>query len=170
MVNEIAKILRENGAVEFGEFTLASGAKSNYYLDVKTAMTKPVVLSEIAKSISGRFTFDVVAGVAVGGVPLATAVSLASKRPFAIIRSQEKSHGKGGRIIGHVEGRHVLLVEDVTTSGSSALYGAKSLRDEGAVVETVVTVVDREAGAAGMLGREGLSLVALARASEILEA
>lgn len=170
MVNGIAKILRENGAVEFGEFTLASGAKSNYYLDVKTAMTKPLVLSAIAKFIAGRFSFEVVAGVAVGGVPLATAVSLASGRPFAIIRSQEKSHGKGGKIIGHVEGRCVLLVEDVTTSGGSARYGAQSLREEGALVETVVTVVDREAGAAEMLGREGLSLVALARASEILEA
>lgn len=170
MVNGIAKILRENGAVEFGEFTLASGAKSSYYLDVKTAMTKPLVLSEIARSIAERFSFDVVAGVAVGGVPLATAVSLASGKPFAIIRSQEKSHGKGGTIIGYVAGRRVLLVEDVTTSGGSALYGVKSLRDGGASVDTVVTVVDREAGAAGMLGREGLSLVALAKASEILEA
>jgi len=69
-----------------------------------------------------------------------------------------------------VEGRRVLLVEDVTTSGSSALQGIRALREAGGVVDTAVAVVDREAGAKEGLAREGVRLEALAKASEILRA
>ncbi len=110
-----------------------------------------------------------VAGVAVGAVPIAVAVSLASGRPFAIIRKAEKDHGKAGTIIGEVSGRNVLLVEDVTTSGGSALYGLAALRAAGAHVDLVVTVVDREAGAHEALAEKGASLHALVRVSELMD-
>ena len=77
MVNRILDLLIQYKAVEFGDFTLASGAKSKYYVDVKTAIMQPELLSEIAAEVAAKYDFDVVAGVAVGGVPLATAVSLA---------------------------------------------------------------------------------------------
>ncbi len=170
MVNEIVQLLLSYKALEFGDFTLASGEKSSYYLDIKRVVTEPEALRRIAAVISRRYNFDVVAGVAVGGVPLAVAVSLTSKKPFAIVRSEEKGHGKSGRIIGNVEGRRVLLVEDVTTSGSSALQGIRALREAGGVVDTAVAVVDREAGAKEGLAREGVRLEALAKASEILRA
>lgn len=169
-MNEIARLLKEHGAVRFGDFVLASGARSSYYMDIKSVVTDPAVLSAIAAAVARKFSFEVVAGVAVGGVPLAVAVSLASGKPFAIVRSQEKSHGREGKVIGQVKGRQVLLVEDVTTSGDSAVLGARALRDEGAVVDTVVTVVDRGAGAEVSLRRHALELVALATAAEILEA
>jgi len=73
-------------------------------------------------------------------------------------------------IIGDVERKRVLLVEDVTTSGSSALMGIRALREAGGIVDCVVTVVDREAGAERNLEREGVRLEALAKASEILGA
>jgi len=107
--------------------------------------------------------------VAVGAVPIAVAVSLASGRPFAIIRKAEKDHGKAGTIIGEVSGRNVLLVEDVTTSGGSALYGLAALRAAGAHVDLVVTVVDREAGAHEALAEKGASLHALVRVSELMD-
>lgn len=168
MVNRIATLLKENGAVEYGEFILASGAKSSYYLDVKSALANPAVLGEVGKEIAGMASFDMVAGVAVGGVPIAVATSLASGRPYAIIRAGEKSHGKGGRIIGSVAGKRVLLVEDVTTSGGSVLRGIDALREAGALADTVITVVDREAGAEDALAQRGVRLVALSRASEML--
>jgi orotate phosphoribosyltransferase len=168
MVNRIARLLKENGAVEYGEFVLASGAKSSYYLDVKSALANPFVLKAVGEEIAGMVTFDVVAGVAVGGVPIAVATSLASKKPYAIIRAGEKSHGKAGRIIGKVTGMRVLLVEDVTTSGGSVIRGIQALRAEGALVDTVVTVVDREAGAPDALLKLGVRLAALSRASEIV--
>jgi orotate phosphoribosyltransferase len=169
MVKKIADMLIGHGAIEFGEFTLASGAKSPYYVDIKTAVTNPELLLAIAQEIAKDRTFDMVAGVAVGGVPLAVAVSLVSKKPFAIIRAAEKDHGKKNRIIGDVAGRDVLLVEDVTTSGGSARYGIEALRAAGARADRVVTVVDREEGAAPLLAAKGIRLTALVRAGELMD-
>lgn len=170
MVKEIVELLKKHGALEFGEFVLSSGEKSRYYLDVKKVVTDPAALRRIGEIIAGAYEFDVVAGVAVGGIPLAVAVSLEKQRPFVIVRKEEKGHGKAGRIIGDVEGRRVLLVEDVTTSGGSALEAVRALRAAGGIVDLAVTVVDREAGAAARLEKEGVRLDALARASEILTA
>ena len=167
MVNRIADALISHGAVEYGHFVLASGATSSYYLDVKSAMTDPALLGLVCEEIARRFPSDIVAGVAVGGVPLAVGVSLSGNRPYAIIRSGEKGHGKSGRLIGDVKGRNVLLVEDVTTSGGSALYGVAVLRDAGATISVVVTVVDREQGATASLAYEKVTLHALVKASEI---
>jgi orotate phosphoribosyltransferase len=169
MVAEIQDLLIEFGAIEFGDFTLASGAKSAYYVDVKTAATNPALLGAIGEAIASAFEFETVAGVAVGAVPLAVAVSLASKKPYAVIRRSEKEHGKSGTIIGDVRGRKVLLVEDVTTSGGSVLYGIESLRSAGAIVDAVVTVVDREQGASETLRKAGVKLHALVKASDILK-
>jgi orotate phosphoribosyltransferase len=167
MVNGIADALIRHGAVEYGHFVLASGATSSYYLDVKSAMTDPVLLGLICEEIAARFPSEIVAGVAVGGVPLAVGVSLIGKRPYAIIRSAEKDHGKSGRLIGDVNGRNVLLVEDVTTSGGSAIYGVHALREAGASISIVVTVVDREQGATAALAKDNVTLHALVKASEI---
>jgi orotate phosphoribosyltransferase len=169
MVNTIADLLIRHKAIEFGEFTLASGKKSQYYIDVKSAVTNPDLLLAIASSIEQTHVFDVVAGVAVGGVPLAVATAMVAKKPYAIIRAAEKSHGKKDVIIGKVKNVNVLLVEDVTTSGGSAIYGIKILRDAGAQADRVVTVVDREQGAGAMLRKQGVSLFPLVKVSEILQ-
>lgn len=169
MVNPIATLLLECGAIEFGEFVLASGARSSYYIDIKVATTNPTILAEIGKAIAESQEFEVVAGVAVGAVPIAVAVSLASDRPYAIIRKEEKGHGKAGTIVGDVAGKNVLLVEDVTTSGGSTLYGLEALRSAGAHVDRIVTVVDREAGAREALAEKGAALLALVQVSELLD-
>jgi orotate phosphoribosyltransferase len=169
MVNTIADLLIRHKAIEFGEFTLASGKKSQYYIDVKSAVTNPDLLLAIAFSIEQTHVFDVVAGVAVGGVPLAVATAMVAKKPYAIIRAAEKSHGKKDVIIGNVKNVNVLLVEDVTTSGGSAIYGIKTLRDGGAQADRVVTVVDREQGAGEMLRKQGVRLFPLVKVSEILQ-
>ena len=169
MVNIIADLLIRYKAIEFGEYTLASGKKSPYYIDVKSAVTNPDLLFAIASAIEQTQTFDVVAGVAVGGVPLAVATAMVTKKPYAIIRAAEKSHGKKEVIIGNVRDVNVLLVEDVTTSGGSAIYGIHALRDAGAQADRVVTVVDREQGAGEMLKKQGVSLFPLVKVSEILQ-
>jgi orotate phosphoribosyltransferase len=167
--NTLADLLITYKAIEFGDFTLASGAKSPYYIDVKTAVTNPDLLSAVASAVAGSQEFDIVAGVAVGGVSLAVATALAAKKPYAIIRASEKSHGKKDVIIGHVAGKRVLLIEDVTTSGGSALYGIDALRAAGATVDRVVTVVDREQGASAMLAGHGIRLMPLVTVSELLK-
>jgi orotate phosphoribosyltransferase len=169
VTNPLADLLIQYKAIEFGDFTLASGAKSPYYIDVKTAVTHPDLLSAVATAIAGAHRFEVVAGVAVGGVPLAVAVALATRKPYAIIRASEKSHGKKDVIIGSVQGKDVLLVEDVTTSGGSALYGIDALRAAGATADRVVTVVDRDQGAEAMLAGHGVRHIPLVRLHELLK-
>ncbi|MBQ4415302.1 MAG: orotate phosphoribosyltransferase, partial [Methanomicrobium sp.] len=109
MVNEIAEILIKYNAIKFGEFTLASGAKSTYYIDIKTASTNPMLLREIGKAIAEKYgsEFEVVAGVAVGAVPIAVAVSLAANKPYYIIRKEEKDHGLAGKIVGDIKDKKV---------------------------------------------------------------
>ncbi|MCL2460798.1 MAG: orotate phosphoribosyltransferase [Euryarchaeota archaeon] len=165
----ITKFLLEHNAIRTGDFVLTSGATSSYYVDVKTAMTDPVLLKSIADLITNTAVFDIVAGVAVGGIPLCVATSLSAGTPFAVIRADAKSHGLADTIIGDVKGHRVLLVEDVTTSGNSALYGVKEIRAAGGIVNTVITVVDRCQGADETLGKEGIRLVALATLDELLK-
>jgi orotate phosphoribosyltransferase len=169
MVNPVADKLLQFRAIEFGEFTLASGLKSQYYVDVKSAATHPELLVSIANAVAQSYDFDVVAGVAVGGIPLAVATALAAEKPYAIIRAAEKSHGKKNIIIGNVADKNVLLIEDVTTSGGSAIYGIETLRAAGAKADRVVTVVDREQGAEEMLKVHGVQLIPLVKVSEILK-
>ena len=168
MVRMIAALLAAHGSVRHGDFLLASGRRSDTYVDIKSALTSPGVLSAVALEIAGRGSFEVVAGVAVGGVPVAVAVSLAAERPYAIVRREEKGHGTGGRIVGEVAGRSTLLVEDVTTSGGSVLSAIRILSEAGAKVGTVITIVDREEGAAEALASGGVALVSLVTLEELL--
>ncbi|MGC9435852.1 MAG: orotate phosphoribosyltransferase [Methanomicrobiales archaeon] len=169
MTRDLARALRECGAIEFGDFELASGQKSSWYVDIKTAMTDPDLLGMVARTIAGQSGFDVVAGVAVGAVPLAVAVSLESRKPYAIIRREEKGHGKNGTVIGDVSGRRVLLVEDVVTTGGSVLFGVETLRQANATVRDVVCVVDREQGGEVLLEKAGIRLHSLIRLSDLLD-
>jgi orotate phosphoribosyltransferase len=164
--------LKECGAVKFGDFTLASGRKSKYYIDIKKASTDPVTLQVIAKkaaeSIRGT-PADMVGGVAVGGIPIATAVSLETLLPLVIIRKSVKDHGTGGRFVGELSGgSRIVLMEDVTTSGGSVMEAIHAIRDVGGIVDTVITVVDREEGAVANLRSIGVELVPLVRASDLV--
>jgi orotate phosphoribosyltransferase len=169
MVKDLASLLARHGAVRHGDFLLASGARSRVYVDIKSALTDPGVLTAIALEIGERCSFETVAGVAVGGIPIAVAVSLATGKPYAIVRQAEKGHGTGGRIIGEVAGRSTLLVEDVTTTGGSVLSAVRLLREALARVDTVLAIVDRGEGAAGALAAEGVNLIPLVTLQELLE-
>ena len=164
--------LKACGAVKFGDFTLASGKSSTYYIDIKKASTDPSTLKVIAREagkVTNGLELDAVGGVVLGGVPLATAVSLETDLPLVLIRKSEKDYGTGGRFVGDFkEGSRILLLEDVTTSGGSVMDAIKAIRDAGAVVDRVITVVDRESGAEKGLADMGVKLVPLVRASDLI--
>lgn len=159
------------GAVRFGEFTLASGAKSDYYVDIKRASTDPAVLRRIGEGFAKRVGgAQRIAGMELGAVPLAAAASLASGIPFIMVRKKPKGHGTASQLEGmHEPGQEVMVVEDVTTSGGSSVEAVKVLRDAGLKVTKVVTVVDREAGAAKAFADLGVPFEALVTASELLK-
>ena len=164
------EMLISSDAIRFGDFTLASGRKSRFYIDIKKAITQPAILKKIASEVLMKNPpFDAIAGVAVGGVPLAVAVSLESGKPYVIIRKEQKAHGLASLIIGEVSGKRVLLVEDVTTSGGSALFGIEQLRSAGAVVEEVITVVDRDEGAEKTLSDLNVKLTPLVSMKDLVD-
>ena len=164
--------LKDCGAVKFGDFTLASGKKSKYYIDIKKASTDPGTLKIIAKQAAESIRStdaDVVGGVAVGGIPIATAVSLETLLPLVIIRKSVKDYGTGGRFIGEFRsGSRIILLEDVTTSGGSVMEAIHAIREVEGIVDTVITVVDREEGAEANLRSIGVELVPLVRSSDLV--
>jgi len=98
-------VLKDAGALKFGVFELASGKQSLYYIDTKKAITNPVVLSVITKKIVDiistlSWDVDAIAGVEIGGVPIATAVSLESGLPLIIVRKKAKGYGTGTFSLG----------------------------------------------------------------------
>ena len=159
-----------SGAIRFGDFTLASGRKSTVYIDIKKAITSPKILQTIASEVKKLdISFDAVAGVAVGGVPLAVAVSLAFNIPSVIIRKEQKGHGIASLTIGDVKDKKILLIEDVTTSGGSAEYGITIIRDEGGIIDTVISVADRDEGAETLLSGLGIRLIPLVTMGELVK-
>ncbi|MDD1730476.1 MAG: orotate phosphoribosyltransferase [Methanospirillum sp.] len=157
-------------AIRFGDFTLASGKKSGIYIDIKMAMTNPDILKVVARSVTSLNIFwDVAAGVAVGGIPLAVASSLESGKPYVIIRKEQKGHGLSSLIIGDVHERRVLMIEDVTTSGGSALFGVEQIRKAGGIITDIISVVDRNEGATKTLKEAGITLTPLISITDLLQ-
>ncbi len=166
----LKEMLENCGAIKYGEFTLTSGKKSSYYVDIKLASTEPEILKKIASEMSKYVESDKIAGMELGAVPIASAVSLETEKPFLMIRKESKGHGTEGRLEGKLtEGEKVTVVEDVTTTGGSAVETVKVLRDLGAEVEKVLVVVDRNEGAEKRLREEGVELISLISADDLLE-
>ncbi|MCZ7392354.1 MAG: orotate phosphoribosyltransferase [Candidatus Methanoperedens sp.] len=174
-MKSLADALKGCGAIKFGEFTLASGKKSRYYVDIKKASTNPQILKLIAQRIaetlkSRSIHADYIGCVALGGVPIAAAVSLETVLPLIILRKEVKDYGIKEQIIGDfIRGKLVLMVEDVATTGGSVLKAIKTLRDEGLVIRYVIVVVDREEGASKSLADANVELIPLVRISELLK-
>jgi orotate phosphoribosyltransferase len=153
-----------------GSFLLRSGARSTEYFDKYRFEADPVLLKEITAELAKRMpgSFDALAGLEMGGIPLATMLSQATGLPLLLIRKKAKDYGtcryaEGGE----VRGRHLLIVEDVVTSGGQILESVKALRADGALISQVVCVIDRQSGGRENLAREGLTLTSLFTMSEL---
>lgn len=172
MVKDAVALLLETGALKFGDFTLTSGARSPYYVDVKLASTKPHALRALAEALAPHARgHDLLAGMELGAVPLVVAVALQSGLPCVILRKKPREHGTGQRIEGAFRpGQRVLLVEDVATTGTTMLESLALLREAGLLVERAACVVDREEGAGPALAAQGVELRSLVKAAELLRA
>jgi len=137
-----------------GRFTLRSGALADSYYDKYRFMADPDTLRDICQAMADRLPpCDFVAGIEVGGIPLATGVSLASGRPLLIVRKAAKTYGTERLIEGaDPAGKRVVLIEDVVTTGGQIVLSAEELRKAGAEVVAAMCVVDR-----GGVGRETLA-------------
>lgn len=162
--------LKRCGAIKFGDFTLSSGRRSKYYIDIKKASTDPSILKMIAEKMCPLVMEKKIAGMELGAVPIAVALSLEMNIPYLIIRKGKKGYGTGKRVEGNFsKGEHILVVEDVLTTGSSALDAVETLRKEGAIVERVLAVVDREEGAKELLESYEIEVLSLVTATQLLD-
>jgi orotate phosphoribosyltransferase len=159
---ELIELLKEKEVIKFGKFKLSSGKESDYYVNMKMAITNPKILKSIANIVSNQISddkIDKVAGPALGAVPIATAISLESSIPMLMIRKAKKGYGTSKLIEGElVKGDSVIVVEDVTTTGGSLIKAIKAIEDNGGIVEKAIVVVDRAEGAIENLKKEGIVL------------
>ena len=162
--------LKASGALQFGTFTLASGRTSTYYIDIKRAITRPDLLRTIGEAVAAyAANADRIAGVELGAVPIAAAASLASGKPYIMVRKASKEHGTRKEFEGELsKGDRVLFVEDVITSGGTLRGAIERLRHHGAMIDDIVAVVDREEGGKIALAEISVRLHALVSAKDIL--
>ncbi len=163
-----------------GRFTLASGRESEFYVDARLttmspdglALIGPLALRAIADA---GWRADSVGGLTLGADPISYAIAYASAATTAplrafTVRKEAKAHGTGKLVEGPFrEGDAVVLIEDVVTTGGSALTAARAVRAAGGRILGVLALVDREEGGREANEADGLSVRALARAREILE-
>lgn len=144
-LSELAKRVKETAYLE-GDFVLRSGTRSRYYLDKYLFSAQPDILSELGKRLAAYADdVDVIAGPELGAVSLAAAASMASGKPFAIVRKAQKGYGTDKLLEGTpVEGRRVLLVEDIGTTAGAALQAAETLTHAGAKIARLVFALDRK--------------------------
>jgi orotate phosphoribosyltransferase len=160
----ILEIARETGALLEGEFTLASGRKSNHYFEGKR-----LTLSAEGAYLVGKVVFDELAdidvdaigGLAIGADPIATAVAVVSHLegkpiPAFIVREEPKQHGTRKKIEGHIkEGFRVVIVDDVITTGGSVDKAIEAVKEAGCKVVKVIVLVDRHEGGSDKLKEAG---------------
>lgn len=145
-----------------GEFKLRSGQTSNVYFDKYQFEAVPALLKEIARQMVALIPqgTEVLAGLELGGVPVATALSFETGLPVAFVRKERKSYGTCLIAEGaQLKGKRVCIVEDVITTGGAVIDSAQELRNEGAVLDTVLSVIFR--GQTDKLAEVGLKRVSL---------
>ena len=136
-------------ALLHGDFTLRSGLKSSYYLDKYLFSTDPSILQELGRMFAKRIPegTDRLAGAELGGIPLVTATSIEAGLPCVFIRNAKKDYGTAKKLEGVVnEGDHVVVLEDVATTGGQVLEAVETLRQLGAQVTAVISTIDRLSG------------------------
>ena len=166
-----------------GRIKLASGRESDYYIDMRPTTVHPAgatCVGELIVDVLEGMKVDFVGGLEMGAVPIATAVAIASHargRDIGsfFVRKKPKDHGAKKLVEGlpkgeTLKGKNVVVLEDVTTTGGSALQAVAALREEGANILLVLTIVDRLEGAAETFAAEKLPFRALYTADEFLKA
>ncbi len=165
---------RIHGAAHLtGEFVLRSGAVSDEYFDKYRFEADPTLLAEIAVGLATLLPdpVDAVAGLELGGVPLATALSLETGVPARFVRKEPKPYGTR-RLAegGEIDGLRLAVVEDVVTSGGQLVTSCRDLADRGGQVVCALCVIDREAGGAEAAAAAGFELRSLYTAGDLRRA
>ena len=178
-IDDLQQLLADRSARR-GKFTLSSGRESTLYIDARLTTMSPeglVLIGRLGLESLRQHGWDIqaIGGLTLGADPVAFAVaytSASTPRPIRAftVRMEPKGHGAGRLVEGPVAaGDRVAIVEDVITTGASALRAVSAIRAMGSTVVGVLAVVDREEGGREALEKEGLAVVALTTATQIVE-
>jgi orotate phosphoribosyltransferase len=174
-VKEFSTFLYEKKIIRFGDFTLASGKKSSYYVDLRLVPSYPhqfrkmvkYLQDEIIKDI-GLDKFDSLVSVPTGGLVIASALAMETVKPLIYVRSKPKDYGTSKSVEGKIqEGMKVVMIDDVATTGGSVVNGIKSLKEAKIKVEDAYVIVDRMEGANEALKEEGVTLHSIVNVIQI---
>ena len=154
LMKQVGILLIKNNAIKFGDYILASGKKSPYYIDLRQTISSPITMDWIANSLTrivlneiGKDKIDKILGVPTAGVPFATLVSQKLGIPLIYYRQARKEHGVRKKVEGLLERNdRILIVDDLITTGESVIEASEVVRDQGGVVNEMVVLLDREQG------------------------
>lgn len=173
-LDTIALGLHSIGAVRFGEFTLKSGQKSPLYIDLRLLVSDPKLMRAVARALAAslsKLSYDRIAAIPYGGLPIGEAVSLETGKPLIYPRREVKDHGTKKAIEGtYNSGETVVVLDDLVTTGASKLEAIEPLLAAGLLVRDIAVLVDREQGGAAELAQRGYRLHAVLGLSQLLEA
>ena len=173
-VKDFATFLHQKEAIKFGDFTLSSGKKSSYYVDLRLTSSYPLIFRKMIKQLQqvisdeiGFDNFDSLVTVPTGGLVVTSALAFETLKPLIYVRNKPKEHGTSKNIEGLTcSGMKVLMIDDVATTGGSVLNGIKILKDAGVNITDAYVIVNRMEGAGSKLQSEGVKLHQL---TDILE-
>ena len=176
-VKEFATFLYQKGIIKFGNFTLASGKKSSYYVDLRLVPSYPHqfrtmikhLQNNIAESV-GLDSFDSLVSVPTGGLVIASALAIETVKPLIYVRSNPKEHGTSKSVEGQIqEGMKVVMIDDVATTGGSVVNAIKSLKEVNITIEDAYVIVNRMEGADEALKELGVKLHSITNIIQITQ-
>ncbi len=177
-VKEFSTFLYEKKIIQFGDFTLASGKKSSYYVDLRLVPSYPhefrkmvkYLQNEIIKDV-GLENFDSLVSVPTGGLVIASALAIETVKPLIYVRSKPKDYGTSKSIEGKIhDGLKVVMIDDVATTGGSVVNGIKALKEANVEVKDAYVIVNRMEGADEALKEQGVTLHTIANVMQITKA
>ena len=176
-VKEFAIFLYKNNIIRFGNFTLASGKNSSYYVDLRLIPSYPHQFRKMIKNLqslivekTGLDDFDCLASVPTGGLVVTSALAIEIVKPLIYVRSKPKEHGTTKSIEGKISaGMKVVMVDDVVTTGTSVLNGINQLKEAGLLVSDLYVIINRLEGADKALSDIGVQTHQLTDILEITD-
>ncbi len=177
-VKEFATFLHQNEIIKFGDFTLASGKKSSYYVDLRLVPSYPHEFRMMIKYLQNKISeeigledFDSIVSVPTGGLVIASALAIETVKPLIYVRSKPKDYGTSKSVEGKIHnGMKTLMIDDVATTGGSVVNAIKSLKEVNIKLTDAYVIIDRMEGAEEALKEQGVRMHSILNIIQITQA